>query len=100
MSDLFMFTEDDDRVVQSYIMCCYSRLNPGTCVPMLQCQTTLSFTLCNHFHYTAFTCNAHVSGSSKIQTLCHMTQVLFTAMERLSGYYSCFSSSTNVQVHT
>ena len=30
-----------------------------------------------------------VSGSSKIQTLCHMTQVLlkmrFTAMERLSG---------------
>ena len=32
----------------------------------------------------------HVGGSSKIQTLCHMTQVLlklrFTAMERLSGY--------------
>ena len=31
-----------------------------------------------------------VGGSSKIQTLCHMTQVLlklrFTAMERLSGY--------------
>ena len=32
----------------------------------------------------------YVSGSSKIQTLCHLTQVLlklrFTAMERLSGY--------------
>ena len=31
-----------------------------------------------------------VGGSSKIQTLCHMTQVLLklraTAMERLSGY--------------
>jgi len=32
----------------------------------------------------------HVGGSSKIQTLCHMTQVLlklrFTTMERLTGY--------------
>ena len=32
----------------------------------------------------------YVGGSSKIQTLCHMTQVLlklrFTTMERLTGY--------------
>ena len=39
------------------------------------------------FHITIVT---YVGGSSKIQTLCHMTQVLlklrFTAMERLTGY--------------
>jgi len=44
-----------------------------------------------------------VGGSSKIQTLCHTTQVQlklrFTTMERLTGYQSCFSSPKKVQVY-
>ena len=43
-----------------------------------------------NFETVAKLASVYVSGSSKIQTLCHLTQVLlklrFRAMERLSGY--------------
>ena len=42
-----------------------------------------------HVHYSGGN-KGYVSGSSKIQTLCHLTQVLlklrFTVMETLTGY--------------
>ena len=61
------------------------------------CENTAAH-LCNIQPYCLLshqTIYIYVSGSSKIQTLCPMTQVLlklrFTAMERLSVYESCFS---------
>ena len=41
-------------------------------------------------HYELILYTVHVGGSSKIQTLCHMTQVvlklMFTVMKRLTDY--------------
>ena len=66
------------------------------CEPHLVLFTSYSKT--EHVHIYIY-----VSGSSKIQTLCHMTQVLlklrFTTMERLPGYLSWFSSPKKVQVY-
>ena len=59
-----------------------------------QCHKTATLVYNQYGHdctgYNACHVTVYVGGSSKIQTLCHLTQVQlklrFTAMERLSGY--------------
>ena len=89
--------------VRAWKLCRVSMKNCENCKNCLlnllkTCKNLALYDIQNHNHYYPHILHtSYVSGSSKIQTLCYMTQVLrFTATLRVIKSY--FSSSTNVQV--